>query len=242
VSDATLEERLVALGAGLRFPDADALADDVVVAIGRPAARRPRWRRPLLVAAAIVLLVSAVVVTVPDSRHAVARWLGLERLPVEVVGSLPPASRAELGPALPLADAAARAGVVPYLATTLGDPVAVHAPGGRYVAVRYDDGGTAVVVTTLPGRLDDVAFRKLVASGVQVTDVDVGDDAGVWITGEPHVFLYEARDGGIAEARPAADTLAWQEGDVIIRVEGDIPLARALAVAAGAARAELPEG
>ena len=182
-----------------------------------------------------MLLASAVVVAVPDSRHAVARWLGLERLPVEVVGSLPPAApgRARAG-RCPLADAAARAEVVPYLATTLGDRSAAHAPGGRYVAVRYDDGGTAVLVTTLPGRLDDVAFRKLVASGVQVTDVEVGDDAGVWITGEPHVFLYEGRDGGMAEARPAADTLAWQEGDVIVRVEGDIPLARALAVAAGA--------
>ena len=46
----------------------------------------------------------------------------------------------------------------------------------------------------------------------------------------------------MAEARPAADTLAWQDGDVIVRVEGDIPFARALAIAAGVVPAELPEG
>ena len=189
-----------------------------------------------------MLLVGAAVVAVPDSRHAVARWLGLERLPVRVVGSLPPAAAAELGPARPLDEAAAAADVVPFVAPALGPPVASYAPGGRYVAVRYDDGGTAVLVTTLPGRLDDIAFRKLVAAGVQVTDVAVGDADGVWITGEPHVFMYEAPGGGMAEARPAADTLAWQEGDVIVRVEGAIPLARALELAAGLVPAELPEG
>ena len=30
-----------------------------------------------------------------------------------------------------------------------------------------------------------------------------------------------------AESRLVADTLAWQDGDVIVRVEGDVPLARA---------------
>ena len=46
----------------------------------------------------------------------------------------------------------------------------------------------------------------------------------------------------MAEARPAADTLAWQVGDVIVRVEGDIPLERALAIAADVVPAELPQG
>ena len=241
MTDVALEQRLGALGAALRFPDEEALVRDVLAAIdGAPAARQ--WRRRLLVAAAVVLAVVAAVVAIPDSRHAVARWLGLERLPVEIVGTLPPAARAELGSPLTLPDAAARADVVPYVATTLGAPVATYAPGGRYVAVRYDDDGTAVLVTTLPGKLDDIAFRKLVAAGVQVTAVPVGDADGVWISGEPHVFVYESRDGGMAEARPAADTLAWQVGDVIVRVEGDVPRDRALEIAAGLEPAALPQG
>lgn len=225
----TLEARLVELGDGLRFPGADTLADDVVAAITTTPAR---WRRPLLVAAAILLAVATAVVAVPDSRHAVARWLGLERLPVEVVGGLSEAARADLGPPRSLTGAMTSAGVVAFVAPSLGEPVAVHAPGGRYVAVRYDDAGTAVLVTTLPGELDRIAFRKLVASGVQVAEVDVAGRDGVWITGEPHVFMYVDPSGSMTEARPAADTLAWQVGDVIVRVEGDIPLARAQAIAA----------
>jgi hypothetical protein len=235
-----LDERLAALGQALRFPDEDSLADDIVAAVGRPAPAR--WRRPLLVAAAAVVLAAGLVVAIPDSRHAVARWLGLERLPVRVVGALPPAARAELGAATTLDDAARAADVVPYVASTLDAPVATYAPGGRYVAVRYDDGGTPVLVTTLPGALDDRAFSKLVASGMQVRDVAVGDVDGVWITGEPHVFVYEARDGGFAAARPAADTLAWQVGDVIVRVEAAVPLDRALDIAAGVVPADLPDG
>lgn len=225
----TLEQRLIELGDGLRFPAVDSLADDVVATIGRPARR---WRRSLLVAAAIVLVAVAAVVAAPDGRHAVARWLGLERLPVRVVGGLPEPARAELGPALALEDAGARVGVVPFVARSLGEPVAAYAPGGRYVAVRYDDAGTTVLVTTLLGDLDRIAFRKLVASGVQVTEVDVGGRDGAWITGAPHVFVYVDPSGSMTEARPAADTLAWQEGDVIVRVEGDISLARAQEIAA----------
>lgn len=231
MTDVGLEQRLAALGAALQFPAADALADDVVAAIARrPAA--PHRRRVLLVAAAVVLVAAAVVAAVPDSRHAVARWLGLDQLSVHVVAQLPAAAQAELGPPLTMAEASRRAGVVPYVATGLGDPVAVYAPGGRYVAVRYDDGGTAVLVTTLPGALDDVLFRKLVTSGTQVTEVAVGDRAGVWVTA-PHVFLYESPTGGVRESRLVADTLAWQVGDVIVRVEGDVALARALEIGRG---------
>jgi hypothetical protein len=239
VSDRELPERLAAWGAGLAFPAEEALAADVVAALGR---RRPRRPRPLLAAAAVVLAVASVVVAVPDGRRAVARWLGLEQLRVEVVGALPPAARAELGDPTTLGDAAARAGVVPYVATTLGPPVAIYAPGGRYVAVRYDDRGAAVLVTTLPGRIDDVTFGKIATSQDQVRLVTVDGADAIWITGDEHLFVYERRDGTFTEARPASDTLAWQRGDVILRVEGAVTLERALDVAAGLTAAEVPEG
>ncbi len=237
MTDVGLEQRLASLGAALQFPAADALADDVVAAIGRPPTAS-RWKRVVLVAAAVVLVVAVIVTAVPDSRHAVARWLGLARLPVHVVGQLPPDARAELGPPLTLAEASRRAGVVPYVATGLGEPVGVYAPGGRYVAVRYDDAGTAVLVTTLPGTFGDVLFGKLVTSGAQVSEVDVGDATGVWITA-PHVFLHESPTGGVRDSRLVADTLAWEVGDVIVRVEGDVPLARAVAIGRGVT---LPDG
>ena len=45
--------------------------------------------------------------------------------------------------------------------------------------------------------------------------------------------MYRDADGDVREARLAADTLVWQDGDVIRRVEGDISLARALEIATG---------
>jgi hypothetical protein len=233
VADVTLEHRLVAMGAGLTFRGEDRLADDVVAALRRPAAVAG-WRRPLLVAAAIVLAVAVVLAAVPGTRHAVARLLGLEHLPIRIGVVLPPTGDVELGPPRTLAEATALAGVDPYVVPALGTPLAVYAPGGAYVVVRYDDHGTQVLVTTLQGTVDEVAFSKLVASGVQVRPVDVTGHDGWWITGEPHVFMYRDRHSDFHEARPAADTLAWQVGDTVVRIEADIPLARAEQLAAAA--------
>ena len=83
-----------------------------------------------------------------------------------------------------------------------------------------------VIVETLPGRLDDGLYVKLVESGVQITQVDVDGQLGYWITGEPHVLMYRDADGEVSEARLAGDTLVWQDGDVIRRIEGDISLDR----------------
>ena len=65
-----------------------------------------------------------------------------------------------------------------------------------------------------------------------ITTVDVGGATGYWISGDPHVFLYEDGDGVIREVRTALDTLVWSRGDVVVRVEGgDLTLERALEIA-----------
>ena len=97
--------------------------------------------------------------------------------------------------------------------------------------LELQDAPDGVTVATLPGRIDDGLFVKLVESGLQITPVDVGGQQGYWITGEPHVLMYRNADGEVSEARFAGDTLVWQDGDVIRRVEGDISLDLALAIA-----------
>jgi hypothetical protein len=228
MSDVTLEQRLVAMGESLTFPGEATLAGDVVAALGP---RDHGWRRPALVAAAIILAVAAIVAAVPSTRHAVARWLGLEHLPIRIGVVLPEAGGVDLGPPLPLAEAARRAGVVPYVAPSLGEPLDVYNPGGAYVVVRYDDDGTQVLVTTLPGRVAEMGFSKMVGAGAQVREVDVDGHEGWWVTGRPHLFLYEDRHLSLREARPSADSLIWQVGDTIVRIEADVPLAQAMELA-----------
>ena len=56
--------------------------------------------------------------------------------------------------------------------------------------------------------------------GTEVRDVEVNGRAGYWISGEQHLFFTYDRDGMQQEQRLAGNTLVWQEGDEIVRVEG----------------------
>ena len=233
-----MEERLRACGAALEFPGEATLADDVLASIRADVGGGRRRSRILLAAAAVVLLAAVAVVAMPGSRQSLARWLGLARLEVRVVGALPTATDGGLGPTFTLEGAGTTVGVTPYVAPALGDPVSVHAPGGRYVAARYDDAGTEVLVTTLPGTL----FHKQVVAGSQVRPVEVDGVDAIWVTGEPHVLAYEDDLGRVEVSRTAGNTLAWQQGDVVVRVEGDLSLRRALELASGVRRADGQEG
>ncbi len=189
MAELTLEARLVAAGEGLEFPRAAALADDVLGALDEPRASATpwRWRRALLAAAAVLLLVAAVTLAVPGSRRAVARWLGFDGYRIERVVDLP-------------------------------DIEAAPAPIGPVV---------------IRGDLTTDAYRKLVADGTTVRPVSVHGRPGVWISGEEHLFFSYRRDGERREQRLAGNTLVWQEGDEIVRVEGeDLTLTEALEIAA----------
>jgi hypothetical protein len=83
------------------------------------------------------------------------------------------------------------------------------------------------------GDLTTDAFRKLVAQGTDVRPISVYGRPGVWISGDEHLFFTYRRDGDRREQRLAGNTLVWQEGDEIVRVEGEeLTLREALEIAA----------
>ena len=82
------------------------------------------------------------------------------------------------------------------------------------------------------GDLTTQAFSKMVMMGTDVQEVDVNGRPGFWISGGEHLFFTYDRGGAPRMQRLAGNTLVWQEGHKIIRVEGvDLTLDEALRIA-----------
>jgi hypothetical protein len=82
------------------------------------------------------------------------------------------------------------------------------------------------------GSLDDDLITKVLGAGTTIVRVDVGGLPGLWIDGEPHELVLRGADGGVTTRRFAGNTLLWQDGDTVRRVEGFASLDEALAFAA----------
>jgi hypothetical protein len=195
-----LSERLRDLGDALDFDDA-ALADSVLARITTERSRSSKARLWLAaVAAALLLLVGVAVI--PDSRHAVARWFGLDGVTVEVDPGV----------------------------TGSAAPVSSDLPGpGQSRVVEVE--GKDILVSTISGTLSPRMITKSVQSSDQVQEVDVDGAPGLWFAGPAHEIGYESPTGQPVFERMAGNTLVWQRGDVITRVEGFDDLEDALAFA-----------
>lgn len=208
-----LEERLRSLGDSLDLDtgtDAGELGADVplvaavLARIDEPPVRR--GHTVLRVAAALVLVVALVAVAVPSSRRTVADWLGFDGARVE---RRPDASTASTPD--PFEDAPT--------AGADGSRESGEASTGSIGTVVEVD-GVDVLVSEFVGTLDNPAIGKTVGDGTSVRQVDVGGEVGIWIDGAPHdVSFYDER-GDIVFERFAGNTLLWQDGDVVRRVEG----------------------
>jgi hypothetical protein len=100
-------------------------------------------------------------------------------------------------------------------------------PGGSEVVVVN---GREILVSTIDGRVDGL-ISKNVGPGTSIIEVAVDGRPGLWIDGAPHEVLYEAPGGSVVIERVAGNTLLWQDGDMLHRVEGFDHLHAALAFA-----------
>ena len=230
MADGSLEERLRALGEALEFPREDTLVDDVLAGTRRTTGRGPMAPAAARRRGACCSWWSPSRSPCPSSRHTIARWLGFDDCRIERVDVIPPTVTV---PPEPAADRSRRRRTAPasrplVVAGARPDRVEVQAPLGRYVVVRYDE----ALVATLPGTLDEGLVRQARHHRHATCGRRRRGAPGYWISGGPHVFLYTDADGEVREVRPAADTLVWQHGDIIVRIEGDITLERAQEIAA----------
>jgi hypothetical protein len=225
-----------------------------------PARRAPRrrfglagWRQRLAVAAAaLVVLGGGTLAASPAARSTVWRWLGLKS--VEIRREAPratPVKPSRLGETLGLGIAitpaqARRDGA--RFPRSLGAPDAAYLGprigGQRGVALVYapraglppsNVTGVALVVQTFRASVDTPILEKMVGAGGRVERLTVAGGPAYWISGEPHGFQYTTPSGGeFVPQRLADHTLLVEYHGLLLRVEGRITRARAVAIARSA--------
>ena len=209
----------------------------------RPVAKR---RRVVGLALALVLVPTAAVAAVPAARDAVLGWLGLAHVRVErapTVARLPALDRADLGRRVAsVAEASRRAGFTVAVPDALPAPEAVYVSADAIVSLAYapraglprdPQTGLGVLVTQL--RASGVAdyIGKVAGPNTVVERVRVGTAPGVFLSGEAHELLVERPDRAVRPlpARLAGNTLAFERGNLVLRIEGRFDREHALALA-----------
>lgn len=126
----------------------------------------------------------------------------------------------------------------------LGDPQSVHVvqpPATGQIVLVYSPSalvpqstviGAGALVSVMPAQIEQGFFQKTLGSTSTVRPVDVDDDVGYWIEGSPHQLLFDFGDQIQQDTlRLATNTLLWQRGDYVYRIEADIDLETALRIA-----------
>ena len=233
-----LELALRQLGAAVEFPPEPDLAAGVRRRLGESPARRWAPRRLVAVALAVVVLAVGAAMAVPSARTAVLEWLGIKGVKVTRVDELPQASLLNdrgLGERVTLAEARRRApGLVEPHLEDLGPPDSVYfsagVPGGQVTFLWGTKTETRLLMIQSPG---EAFAEKMLGPRTDAEAADVDGGPGVWFSGDAHFFVYRDRRGRIREetARLAGNTLLWQDGELTVRLEGELAKSAALEIA-----------
>jgi hypothetical protein len=236
-----LEAALRELAADIAYPPTPDVRAALSMRLATPV--RDRWwpgplPRAVVLAAVTTLLLAAV---------AAALVLALPGLRITITPELPTPT---LGTRLALGEPAAadtlstRATFTVHLPRTLGTPDEAYvAADGRVVTLLYaadrslpEIGGTGIglLLQQFDGTLDSGQVEKLVPEvGATVAPVEVAGEPGFWIEGHPHVVRFIDPSGaeGMAPSRLAGDTLVWERGGILYRIESELGRAATIQVA-----------
>ena len=152
----------------------------------------------------------------------------------------------ELGLGAPVSiDAAmSEAGLPDPTPTLLGDPQSVHVvqpPASGQIVLVYAPSpllpessvtGVGALVSVMPAHIEEGFFGKTLGEST-VRSVDVDGAPGYWIEGAPHQLLFSFGNEVLPDSlRLATNTLLWQRGEQVYRLEADVTLETALRIAA----------
>jgi hypothetical protein len=225
-----------------------------------PVVRAP-WRSWRVRLAAALALLLAALGLVPQVRTAVAGFLGLRGVVIEQPQTIPtPTPRplgatplpSQLGSGLSLGQLTTLDAAGPQLAFTPLLPAALPPPDGVFVrqppsggalSLAYaagsgrppaiGDSGVAILITEFRGDLAPEFFEKFAGPNTTIEQLQVGGDPGYWLAGSPHAVGYHEQNGSIQtdDLRLATNTLLWQHGNLLVRIEGMLSKEQALTIA-----------
>lgn len=229
-----LEQALFEIGRRLDVPDVS-LAPAVRARIELPRKRR-LLPRLAIAAAAIVLLVTAVLLVSPAARTAVADWLGLRGVRIIRQPTPPPSptvtQQADLGLKVSLPEAAEQLAIEILLPPQMPDEVyltsdqvtLLYYPSENFPATSRP--GAGMLLTEFRGTEIDY-IHKSVGPGTSVEPVAVSGTSGYWLEGDPHVVVF----GETGEKRLAGNTLLWVRGELTLRLESALSKEQAVSLA-----------
>jgi hypothetical protein len=255
LGDRELEVTLTDIGKRLSYPETNVWPAVRARIESRPAT--PWWSRfgvPRLalapVAATLGVILAATVVLTPDlvARAAEAlRLPGAQIFRVLETPSPKPTSGAVATfagqRADSLADASRIAGFRVQWPGALGTPEEIYvetAPVRVTLVYRSRQGvpatalpGVSALVVEFPGRIDQSVLGKTAGPDTRVETVPVGGSFGYWLSGQPHQVFYFDASGNFREEslRLAGNTLLWEAGGVIYRLEADVSKEEAVRIA-----------
>lgn len=226
---ADLPDALSRLAAETQWPRTPELAGSVRAVIeAQPAAGpgpRRRSRRPLL-AALLALVVGGGVLASPGVGSGLLERLGLRNATVQKVERLPPTALGgslALGERHTLASARRVAGFALLRPAALGAPREVYVEAGVVTFVYRARSGRPILFTQVPGSAGRYV-RKFVTADTRRVRID--GLPGLLLRG-PHAVFFDPRGGGdtrVQEARLAKNTLMWERGGLLLRLEAQQPV------------------
>ena len=204
------------------------------------------WR-PRLAWAVGVLALVLVVLSVPSARQAVADLLEVAGIRIEFgnAPSLPPPR--ELAPGQRV-DRAAADDAVDFLILR---PAVLEPPGSLYL-LRANVGtqvflawaasdrlpevggsGIGLLLAEFRADLDERFFTKIVSGGTTVDRVMVDGVPAFWLSGAPHVFMFQTgtREQTEDGTRLTGNVLIWEADGVTYRLESNLSLDESLEIA-----------
>jgi hypothetical protein len=93
--------------------------------------------------------------------------------------------------------------------------------------------GVAAIVTEFAGAtVDENFFGKVLDRSTTLEKVTVNGQPGFWIEGTPHFFFYSVNGTVLQETlRLAGNTLLWNQGNLLLRLEAQVDRTTALRIA-----------